>query len=63
MVYRLSCPVAGGTFLDQELNLHPLRGQVDSEPLDHQGGPAASVFLSEGTRGYASNTDFRGPVV
>ena len=35
----LSCPMAGGIFLDQGLNSCPLHWQADSQPLDHQGSP------------------------
>ena len=41
---RLSCPAASGIFLDQGSNPWPLRWQVDSYPLYHQGSPA-SLFL------------------
>ena len=34
-----SCSAACGIFLDQGLNLSPLRWQVDSLPLSHQGSP------------------------
>ena len=39
VVCGLSCPSACGIFPDQGYNLCPLRWQVDSEPLDHQGSP------------------------
>ena len=39
VVHRLSCLTARGFFLDQELNLCPLRWEVDSSPLDHQRSP------------------------
>ena len=40
MVYRLSCSVACGTFLDHGSNLCLLLWQADSLPLIHQGSPA-----------------------
>ena len=44
VAYRLSCPVAGGIFLDQGLNLCPLHWQAGSQPLEHRGSPS-SLFL------------------
>ena len=35
----LSCSMAGGTFLDQQLNTHLLHWQADSLLLSHQGSP------------------------
>ena len=46
MVHRLSCSEASGVFLDQELNHHLLHQQVDSLPLNHQGGLFGSLFVN-----------------
>ena len=50
VAYRLSCPMAGGVFLDQGLNLCPLHWQAGSQPLDHQGSPS-SLFLQKIKKG------------
>ena len=39
VAHRLSCPKACAIFPDQVSNPCPLRCQVDSYPLDHQGSP------------------------
>ena len=39
VVYRLSCPLARGIFLDQGSNLCLLRWQEDSLPVSLQGSP------------------------
>ena len=39
VAHRPSCSTACGILSVQELNLRPLHWQVDSQPLDHQGGP------------------------
>ena len=39
-----SCPEACGIFLDQGSNPCPLRWQVGSQPLDHQGSPVFFFF-------------------
>ena len=44
VAHGLSCSVACGIFLDQELNLCPLHWQVDSCPLYHQESPCAIIF-------------------
>ena len=44
VVHRLSCSVACGVFLDQGLNLWPLRWQVDSLPLVYR--DAFGIFLN-----------------
>ena len=44
--HGLSCPVACRIFLDQGLNLCPLRLPEDLEPLDHQGRPTVH-FLTQ----------------
>ena len=38
-----SCPAACGIFPDQGLNPCPLHWQADSQPLRHQGSPAATL--------------------
>ena len=38
-VHGLSCAATCGIFPDQGSNRCPLHWQVDSAPLDHQGGP------------------------
>ena len=42
---RLSCSVACGIFLDQELDPCPLDCKVDSQPLDHQGRPVELLLI------------------
>ena len=44
VVHSLSCPLACGIFLDRGSNSFPLRWQVDSKPLDHQGSPQYSCI-------------------
>ena len=41
----LSCPAACGIFLDQELNLHLLHWQADSQPLGKQEPKAVILNL------------------
>ena len=45
VVTGFSCPVACGIFLGQGWNLCPLRWQVDSLPLDHQGRPRMFILM------------------
>ena len=49
MAHGLSCSVACGIFLDQELNPCPLHWQMDSYPLGHQGG-LHLPFLHQGNK-------------
>ena len=42
----LSCSMAYGMFLDQELNRRPLHWQANSQPLYRQGSPQAYISLS-----------------
>ena len=42
---RLSCSVACGIFLDQELDPCPLDCKVDAQPLDHQGSPVELLLI------------------
>ena len=48
--HRLGCPRACGIVTDQGENPGPLRGQVDSSPLDCQGSPVR-LFLFPDRRG------------
>ena len=45
VAHRLSCSAACGIFPDQGSNPCPLRWQVDSQPLLHQGSPYSHKFL------------------
>jgi len=45
-VHELSCPTAGGIFLDQGSNLHLLYWQAGSLPLSYQGSPSLLALLS-----------------
>ena len=42
--HGLSCPLAGGIFLDQEWNPCRLYRQADSYPLHHQGSPLKIIW-------------------
>ena len=44
--HRLSCPAVCAIFPDQGSNPCLLSWQVDSQPLNHQGGPTFASFMT-----------------
>ena len=46
VAHGLGCPAVPGSLLDRGWNPCPLRWRVDSLPLDHQGSPGFSLFLT-----------------
>ena len=49
VAHGLSCPAAHESLLDQGWDPCPLHWQVDALPLDHQGRPGFSLFLTAST--------------
>ena len=52
----LSCHVAWGVFLDQELNQYPLHWKVDCYPPDNQGSPSHPLLKEGGSKVSQNNT-------